>query len=189
MRAKSVGGQEGAEAAKGGSYSNRFKWLSIVVGFLLSLVAITEVVTATKLTVNGTPDTYYGRPGQVVVVEWEFCNYTKEVQDVPHFSFSNSAGWEQRIPTGYVGPGRHVDPKSCVKVAVGIKIPKDAKGGDSTTVTMTYGDPLTSTKRVVVRVERAPTLTPWGLIGLGVFLAGSLAWMIRRRVITRPSRA
>ena len=35
----------------------------------------------------------------------------------------------------------------------------------------------------------APTLTEWGLIALGVLLAGSLAWMIRRKVITRPTGA
>lgn len=37
--------------------------------------------------------------------------------------------------------------------------------------------------------KAAPTLTEWGLIVLGMLLAGSLAWMIRRRVITRPSTA
>lgn len=34
-----------------------------------------------------------------------------------------------------------------------------------------------------------PTLTEWGLIALAVLLAGSLAWMIRRRVIARPAGA
>lgn len=163
------------------------EWLGIAVGLMLGLLAITEVATATKMTVDGTPDTYYGSPGQVVCVEWEFCNHTKEVQNVPPFSFSNSAGWEQLTPTGYAGPGRCVDPGSCVKVAVGIRIPEGAKEGDSTTVTMTYGDPLTSTKKVVVRAERAPTLSQWGLIGLGALLASSLAWMIRRRVRHRPA--
>lgn len=35
----------------------------------------------------------------------------------------------------------------------------------------------------------APTFNRWGLITLGVFLGGSLAWMVRRRVTTRPSGA
>ena len=34
-----------------------------------------------------------------------------------------------------------------------------------------------------------PTLTEWGLIALAVLLAGSLAWMIRRRVAIRPAGA
>ncbi|MCK4392910.1 IPTL-CTERM sorting domain-containing protein [Candidatus Bipolaricaulota bacterium] len=38
-------------------------------------------------------------------------------------------------------------------------------------------------------IKGAPTLTEWGLIALGILLAGSLAWMIRRRVITRPTGA
>lgn len=34
-----------------------------------------------------------------------------------------------------------------------------------------------------------PTVTEWGLIALAVLLAGSLAWMIRRRVTVRPAGA
>ncbi len=36
---------------------------------------------------------------------------------------------------------------------------------------------------------KMPTLTEWGLIALGLLLAGSLAFMIRRRVATRPAGA
>lgn len=38
-------------------------------------------------------------------------------------------------------------------------------------------------------IQATPTLTEWGLIALAVLLAGSLAWMIRRRVIARPAGA
>lgn len=34
-----------------------------------------------------------------------------------------------------------------------------------------------------------PTATQWGLIALGLLLAGSLAWMIRRRAAIRPAGA
>lgn len=40
-----------------------------------------------------------------------------------------------------------------------------------------------------VTFRSTPTLTEWGLIALGLLLAGSLAWMIRRRVIARPAGA
>ncbi len=36
---------------------------------------------------------------------------------------------------------------------------------------------------------KVSTLTEWGLIALGILLAGSLVWMIRRRVVYRPSGA
>ncbi len=37
--------------------------------------------------------------------------------------------------------------------------------------------------------DGVPTLTEWGLIALGLLLAGSLAFMIRRRVAARPAGA
>ncbi len=39
------------------------------------------------------------------------------------------------------------------------------------------------------RSVSVPTLTEWGLLALGVLLAGSLAWMIRRRVAAGPAGA
>jgi hypothetical protein len=46
------------------------------------------------------------------------------------------------------------------------------------------GDPIQGATIVVT-----PTLTEWGLIVLGLLLAGSLAFMIRRRLAPRPAGA
>jgi hypothetical protein len=46
----------------------------------------------------------------------------------------------------------------------------------------------TATK-VEVTITVVPTLTEWGLIALAVLLAGSLAFMIRRRLAARPAGA
>ncbi len=35
----------------------------------------------------------------------------------------------------------------------------------------------------------APAITQWGLVAIGALLAGSLAWMIRRRSTTKPAGA
>jgi hypothetical protein len=43
--------------------------------------------------------------------------------------------------------------------------------------------------KVEVTITPVPTLTEWGLIALAVLLAGSLAFMIRRRLAPRPARA
>jgi len=42
---------------------------------------------------------------------------------------------------------------------------------------------------IVIEVGAVPTLTEWGLIALAVLLAGSLAFMIRRRLAPRPAGA
>jgi hypothetical protein len=54
------------------------------------------------------------------------------------------------------------------------------------------GDDLTKTSEEYTapanpKTKAFPTLTEWGLIALGMLLAGSLAWMTHRRVIARPS--
>jgi hypothetical protein len=48
-----------------------------------------------------------------------------------------------------------------------------------------------SPDEIIVEVEGGPvpTLTEWGLIALAVLLAGSLAFMIRRRLAPRPAGA
>ena len=45
-------------------------------------------------------------------------------------------------------------------------------------------DPKTSAQLTAVGV---PALTGWGIIGLGVALAGGLAWVIRRKIAYRPA--
>jgi spore coat protein U-like protein len=61
-------------------------------------------------------------------------------------------------------------------------------------VTVTGGPPWRfpcSPDEIIVEVEGGPvpTLTEWGLIALAVLLAGSLAFMIRRRLAPRPAGA
>lgn len=60
---------------------------------------------------------------------------------------------------------------------------------DTTDLEHTWTRKSACRKCVMTLAARAPTLTEWGLIALGILLAGSLAWMIRRRVITRPTGA
>jgi hypothetical protein len=50
-----------------------------------------------------------------------------------------------------------------------------------------YG--ATSSKTGGFAIRSVPTLTEWGLIALAVLLAGSLAFMIRRRLAPRPAGA
>ena len=128
--------------------------------------------------VNGLPNQYFGRPGEVVVVEWAIMNKTMEVQDLPDFSFSNSAGWDQIIITGYAGPGRHVNPGMAVKVAIGIRIPANAEAGDKTVVKLTFDDPLYFYKTVTVVTEKVPTVSEWGLIILALLLMMAVVWSL-----------
>jgi len=130
--------------------SYRLPKLLATTAVLIYLVIGVAVVQATDLTVDGLPDEYFGMPGEGVVVEWEFTNNTNGELCVPEFSFENSAGWEYVIITGYAGPGRKVQPGESVKVAIEVFIPENAKPGDETIVTMTYSDPLQSSKKVIV---------------------------------------
>ena len=52
------------------------------------------------------------------------------------------------------------------------------------------GNKTTKTVNVACRgTLSVPTITQWGLIALGLLLAGSLAWMITRRFRTKPAGA